>query len=101
MLRELVTEILAREPDIRVSAVAEPPSGFRALLADTMPDALILSDGHGVPDGCAQYLAERHGSKMLGLSDDAHLSVLYEFRRVSLGELSPAALVATLRGGEP
>jgi hypothetical protein len=89
LLSEVVTEILSKAPDIRVSATF--PEG------DGSPDVAIV--GGADADRARELLDRFPRMKVLAVDEDGRNAVFYELRpyQVELGEISPEALLAAVR----
>jgi hypothetical protein len=92
MLRSLLVSLLAAAPEVTVLEDADP---------DEAADVVVLSqpdpENEAVP---ISMLLRSPRSRVLALAADARRAVLYELRphRTALGELSPGALLAAVRG---
>ena len=99
LLREIVRETIAREPDLDV--VAEHDAGVDVRAAVEREDADFVIVGSDAVAGAAvsTLVAADRGVRALELRSDGRDSVLYELRphRVALGEISPEALLHTIR----
>jgi len=108
LLREIVRETLAREPDLDV--VAEYPAGVDVRRAVDESDAefVIIGADATARASVASVVGAQRGTRAIEVQSDGEESVLYELRphRVSLGEISPETLLMTIRtppawDGEP
>jgi len=89
LLSEVVTEILSKAHDIRVSATFPEDAGS--------PDVAIVG---GADADQARGLLDRFPRmKVLAVDEDGRNAVFYELRpyQVELGEISPEALLAAVR----
>jgi hypothetical protein len=100
MLRQLLRGITMDAPGIEVVAELDHTDlgSPDVLVAD--PDFIIVDLGRTSDEAVASLLRRRCGVRILGLSSDGRHGFLHELRpqKVSLGELSAAALVETIRG---
>jgi DNA-binding NarL/FixJ family response regulator len=101
LLREVLLEILASEPDVELIDYVMPVPATSPVPDEKQPDVVILSsrDPEGDPLPVRLLFASPH-SRVLALTTDARRSFLYELRphRIFLGELSRGSLLAALRG---
>jgi DNA-binding NarL/FixJ family response regulator len=99
-LRDAFTEVLANADDIHLHAVGidalEVLLATGALRADVV---VILMERGEVPGIASHLVAEYPHVKVLGVTGDARLAMLYELqpRLVSLGEISPSGLLSAIR----
>jgi DNA-binding NarL/FixJ family response regulator len=101
MLRDIVAESLASEPDMEI--VAE------VLDASSLPASVKCSNTHVVVIGrddsllAARLLNECPRVKVLVVASHGRESWLYELRpqRVALGEISPQKLIQEIRKANP
>jgi DNA-binding NarL/FixJ family response regulator len=102
MLKDIVRQTVGNEPDMVV--VGELTSGAHARQAaqDVAADVVIVATPNA-DDATAPHelLDARPHMLVLALAVDGRTAVMYEFRphRVSLGEVSPRALVDAIRTG--
>jgi hypothetical protein len=109
LLREIVRDTLAREPDLDVVAEHEADVDVRGAVGETDADLLIVgAEATTARMGVASVVGAQRGIRAIELQSDGKESVLYELRphRVSLGEMSPETLLRTIRtpptwDGEP
>jgi DNA-binding NarL/FixJ family response regulator len=99
LLREIVRETLAREPGLDVVAEHEADVDVREAVEDGDADFVILGADATASAGVRALVEEGARLRALELHADGIESVLYELRphRVSLGEISPETLLATIR----
>jgi DNA-binding NarL/FixJ family response regulator len=99
LLREIVRETLAREPGLDVVAEHEADVDVREAVEGGDADFVILGADPTASAGVRALGAEGARLRALELHADGIESVLYELRphRVSLGEISPETLLATIR----
>ena len=100
MLREIVSETVSSQPDMRV--VAERGDHSSMLSAARESDAQVViagTDGADAENGCERFAVQRPDVGVLALSADGRQTVLYELRPhpVPLGELSPRQLTDAIR----
>lgn len=99
LLREIVRETAAREPDLEVVREHEAGVDLRAAVERDDPDFLIVG-AEAAPEGTVGSLvAGGRRLRALEVRSDGRESVLYELRphRVLLGEISPDTLLQTIR----
>ena len=109
LLREIVRDTLAREPDLDVVAEHEADTDVRSAVDEADADFLIVgADATTALTGVAFVVGAQRGIRAIEVQSDGKESVLYELRphRVSLGEMSPETLLRTIRtrptwDGEP
>jgi DNA-binding NarL/FixJ family response regulator len=109
LLREIVRDTLAREPDLDVVAEHEADVDVRGAVGETDVDFLIVgAEATTARMGVASLVGAQRGIRAIEVQSDGRESVLYELRphRVSLGEMSPETLLRTIRtpptwDGEP
>lgn len=99
LLREIVRETLVREPDLEV--VAEHAADVDLSSAVESADAdFVIVGSEALAHACVRsVVAADLGVRALELHEDGKEGVLYELRphRVSLGEISPEALLHAIR----
>jgi DNA-binding NarL/FixJ family response regulator len=102
MLRQIVSEIIAAEPDLETVGELED----MRLVATRQPDVVIVGLGVDepvfearVPDVVRALLDDLPRTKVLGLSQDGRTGHLYELRlqKAPIGEVSPARLITVIR----
>jgi DNA-binding NarL/FixJ family response regulator len=108
LLREIVRETLAREPDLDVVAEYEAGVDVRRAVDDADADFVIVGADATARASVASVVCGQRGTRAIEVRSDGRESVLYELRphRVSLGEISPETLLRTIRtpptwDGEP
>jgi len=108
LLREIVREALAREPDLDVVAEHEASVDVRRAIDEADADFVIVGADATARASVASVVGAQRGIRAIEVQSDGTESVLYELRpqRVSLGEISPDALLRTIRtpptwDGEP
>jgi DNA-binding NarL/FixJ family response regulator len=103
LLREIVRETLAREPDLDVVAEHEAGVDVRAAVERDGADFVIVGSDATAEAAVSSLVAGERGVRALELRSDGRESVLYELRphRVPLGEISPETLLHTIRAAPP
>jgi len=100
--RDIIREVLAGEPDIKVVAELRDQDLLPKVLARTRIDVVILGlQAPEFPPPLFDQLLLRHRNlRLLAVRDKGRRSFLYELRpqSVDVGELSPQTLLAVLRG---
>jgi hypothetical protein len=99
LLREIVRETVAREPDLDLVAEYEADVAVRACVERDDADFVIVGSGATEHAAVRSLVAANRSVRALELHSDGKESVLYELRphRVPLGELSPETLLETIR----
>ena len=99
LLREIVRETIAREPDLDVVAEHDAGVDVRAAVEREEADFVIVGSDAVAAAAVSTLVAADRGVRALELRSDGRDSVLYELRphRVPLGEISPEALLHTIR----
>ncbi len=97
LLRDIVRDAIAREPDLDVVAEHEV-ARLREAVEQDEPDFVIVGTD-AASETVRSVVADRCRVRALEVQSDGKESVLYELRphRVPLGEISPATLVQTIR----
>lgn len=100
MMREIVTETLANEPDMIVVGEYSERAGFLHALAEDRPDVVIC--GTSTPEESAlpnHFLAMSPHVKLLMLAINGRGAVMYELRphTTTLGDVSPQRLLDAIR----
>lgn len=108
LLRDIVRDTLAREPNLHVVAEHAADVDVRVAVDDADADFVIFGSNAAAHASVESVVARERGVRALELHGDGKESVLYELRpyRVSLGQISPETLLRTIRaaptwGGEP
>jgi hypothetical protein len=99
MLRDLVTRLLSDYEDIEVMP-AQHGTPLTQVIDETGARFLIVGNGDAeLGAACTSLLEERPHVRALAIVEDGRRSFLFEMRphRISLGELSPEALVSAVR----
>jgi chemotaxis response regulator CheB len=102
MLRQILRRALAEPAEFEiVDGLALVDLRSSHVLA-TEPDVIIVDAEHASTETANALLYRRCAMRILGISADGQRSTLYEMHphRVSLGDLTPASLVAVLRRGQ-
>lgn len=100
MLRDIITEIVASEPDLTIVDMLPDQADLEAAVRRTQADIVVLQQASGAEeDGRTARRLTEHRFKVLAISDDGRRGLLYELRphRTSLGELSATDLVTSIR----
>lgn len=100
ILRDIVRETIARQPDMAVVAELDTDDALGPALAVTDADVVILgSSGSEDSTRPLQVLIARPQTCVLMLQTDGRHAALYELRphRTRLGDVSPQALVDAIR----
>ena len=99
LLREIVRETVARQPDLDVVAEHGADADVRAAVERDDADFVIVGSEATARAGVRALVGDDLGVRALELHDDGKESVLYELRphRVPLGEISPETLLRTIR----
>jgi DNA-binding NarL/FixJ family response regulator len=99
LLREIVRETVAREPDLDVVAEHDAGADLRAAVERDGADFVIVGSEATAHAAVHSLVAADIGVRALELQSDGKESVLYELRphRVPLGEISPETLLRTIR----
>lgn len=103
MLRQLLVRIVEQVPDIDIIAELPGHDLRSPEVLESTPDFVVVDSDQAPMEDVAALLLARCRTKVLGLSSDGRRAFLHELRphRVSLGELSPTALIDVIRRGEP
>jgi hypothetical protein len=101
MLSEILSSLVASEPDMVVAGWLEAEEDL--LAAARRARATVLLVGHGARQEREEYaslLLRRPRLKVVAVAGDGRTGALYELRpeRVPLGEMSAAALRSAIRG---
>jgi hypothetical protein len=99
LLREIVRETLAREPDLDVVAEHEANVDVLEAVEGGRADFVIVGSDASADAAVRSLVAGDLGVRAIELRADGRESVLYELRphRVPLGEISPDTLLHTIR----
>jgi DNA-binding NarL/FixJ family response regulator len=97
LLRDIVRDVLAGEPDIEVVAEHDVAVDVRDAVRQDGADLVIV--GSDAASSARDAVAGNRGVRALEVRSDGRESVLYELRphRVPLGEISPETLLRTIR----
>jgi chemotaxis response regulator CheB len=99
LLREIVRRTLDREPDLQVVVDRAVVADALAAVERDRADFVIIGSNADQTVDVRSLLACSRGVRVLELRSDGKKGVLHELRphRVALGELSPDALLRTIR----
>jgi hypothetical protein len=99
MLRDIVADSVAREPDMEIYDAADPRE--LAAISDETDARLAITSLRDptLPEAWRRLLLDRPEIKVLAIEDEGRTAFLYELqpRRTALGQLTPEALVAAIR----
>jgi DNA-binding NarL/FixJ family response regulator len=101
MLREVIKEILGRESDIHVVRELRDEAEVLSAAAEAEFDFVIIGvSDDALPSSCRDLLDRRPRVEVLGIESDGQRGYLHALRpyKRALGELSPATLLAAIRG---
>lgn len=99
MLRDIVSQLVAEQPDMRVVGAFADHVELETL-TELDPDVLVIgSGGANVPALCRGLVQQRPALKVLAVEMDGRRTWLYEMRphQTLIGEISPTALLDTIR----
>jgi hypothetical protein len=101
MARDLIRAAVAAEPDIDVAAEFATPGEALAADAPWRGDIVVIGAESLGADTVRVVLGRAPGTRMLTVDASGGHLFLHELhpRRVSLGEVSPGGLLASIRGG--
>lgn len=103
LLRELIEDALAAQPDMHVVATVPDAGALVAATRETRPDFVLFGvtrdEARGFPAACVELLAESPRTHALGIEAVEGHAFLYELRpeRTAIGEVGPEDLVAAIR----
>jgi DNA-binding NarL/FixJ family response regulator len=99
LLRGIVRETLAREPDLDIVSEHDADVDVPAAVKRADADFVIVGSDASAEAAVSSLVAADRGVRALELRSDGKESVLYELRphRVLLGEISPETLLRTIR----
>ena len=97
MLRDIIAETIAMEPDMEV--VAEVPDASSLMSSFERTEVGVVVVGRDDPSLASMLLAQHPQLKILAVANHGRESSLYEMRpqREPLGEISPQRLVEEIR----
>lgn len=101
VMREIIRDLLSDEQGLRLVVEASADVDLSGLVDATRADVIVMSlPDVGLPREAGHMLAQHPGVRLLGVVADGRDAILYELRphHRSLGDVSPSALVAALRG---
>jgi DNA-binding NarL/FixJ family response regulator len=104
LLRDIIGEIVAHEPDMEVVGELAEHDGVVELARQTDASFIIAGLAHPELDAIYKELLQRRpATRVLAVEHEGRQSTLYELRprAETLGELSPETLLTVIRGGEP
>jgi DNA-binding NarL/FixJ family response regulator len=98
LLREIVREIIVREPDLEIVAEHESADVGEAVQRDD-PDFVIVGPEAATDERVRSLVGAGLGLRALEVRSDGKESVLYELRphRIALGEISSDTLLRAIR----
>ena len=98
LLREIVREIIVREPDLEIVAEHDTVDVGEAVERDE-PDFVIVGADAASDGQVRSLVGARAGLRALEVHSDGKESVLYELRphRIALGEISSDTLLRAIR----
>ena len=99
LLREIVREAIVAEPDLAVVAEHAGDVDVREAVDRDAADFVIVGSDAAAHDDLRSLVGAGARLRALELQGDGREGVLYELRphRVSLGDVSPATLLRTIR----
>jgi DNA-binding NarL/FixJ family response regulator len=100
MLRSIIRDILAGEPDMEVVGELPGQAELPAMVRRTGATFVIVRQTSPDPPTIFHdLLAARPPTRVLAIADEGRAAILYELRprRIAIGELSAARLVAAIR----
>jgi len=100
MLRSIIRDILAGEPDMEVVGELPGQAEVPAMVRQTGATFVIVRQtGPDTPAIFQDLLAAQSPTRVLAIADEGRVAILYELRpqRIPIGELSAARLVAAIR----
>jgi len=98
MLTDMIKAIIASQSDFELVGEVVGVSGLADIASDVAADVVILGRALS-SESALRVLYRAPRTKIVAIDADGRRSVLHELRlnRTSLGEISPAALVTTIR----
>jgi DNA-binding NarL/FixJ family response regulator len=103
MLRELIEEAVAAQPDMNVVATNPEAGALLSATRETRPDFVLFAvdrdEAEGIPAACLDLFTESPRTRALGIEAYRGHAFLYELRphRTVLGEVGPEDLLAVIR----
>jgi DNA-binding NarL/FixJ family response regulator len=100
MLRSIIQDILAGEPDMEVVGELPGQAEVPAMVQQTGATFVIVRQTGPDPPAIFQnLLAAQSPMRVLAIADEGRAAILYELRprRIPIGEFSAARLVAVIR----
>jgi len=102
MLRDIITDAIAAQPDMEIVGRREAATGLPETAESTNADIVVLArDGIAEEDaGFDDVLYGRTRRRVLQIFDQGRYGSLHELRpcQVPLGEMSPPRLLEAIRG---
>ena len=102
MLREIVEELCAAEPDLELVPEPHEHDDLATVVEQTGAECVISRDGALTTAEICRVLIAHPSVRLLAMAEDGH-GTLYELRphRVPLGEASPLTVLETIRAAVP
>jgi chemotaxis response regulator CheB len=100
MLRDIITELVESQDDMRITGEHDPDRSLRDLAIRLAPHVIILGvDGNEIPMDVRELVHEHMTTKVLAVEVDGRHAWLYELRphQVRIGEISSHTLIDTIR----
>lgn len=103
LLRELIEEALAAQPDMNVVATVPDPEALVAATREARPDFVLFgvarAEATAFPAECVTLLDENPRARVLAIEHLEGRAILYELRpgRTEIGEVAPEDIVAVIR----
>jgi DNA-binding NarL/FixJ family response regulator len=98
ILRDIVVQAVADEPDLEIVALEEHGAALRHTVESSRADFVIAGADYDFRE-VAQVLEERPRLRVLAVAGHGREAFLYELRptRTPLGEVSPRTIVEAIR----
>jgi DNA-binding NarL/FixJ family response regulator len=103
ILSDILQGLLADEPDLELVGDLRSEDAGVDELDQATPDVVITGVRDGVvPATCLDLLSKRPHTRIIGISPRGGRTIVYELRPhlITLGEVSPTALVDLIRGAD-
>jgi chemotaxis response regulator CheB len=103
LLRELIEEAVAAQPDMNVVATVPEPDALVEATREARPDFVLFGvtpeEAVSFPKACVALLDENPRARALGIEHVEGQAILYELRpgRTEIGEVAPEDIVAVIR----
>lgn len=103
LLRELIEEAVAAQPDMNVVATVPEPEALVAATREARPDFVLFGitreEAATFPAECVTLLDENPRARALAIEHVEGHAILYELRpgRTEIGEVAPEDIVAVIR----